>query len=165
MTQGKAAFEKGEFTTARLHFRNALQSDPKLAEGYLWLGKTELRLNDPRGAFGALAKAVELKPDLFEAQITLGNLLLLAKKPNEAEEKASMVLEREPRNTDALMLKANVALARQQPSQALDLLAQIRKLDPARCKPISCSMASRSKRKSWRPQPQPWRRVSRPIPR
>ena len=130
MTQGKAAFEKGEFTTARLHFKNAVQLDPKLAEGYLWLGKTDLRSNDPRRAFGALSKAVELKPDLLEAQVTLGSLLLLAQRPNEAEAKANLVLAKEPGNTDALMLKAGVALARQQPDQALDLLEQVKKLDP-----------------------------------
>ena len=48
MAQGKASFEKGDFITARLHFKNALQLDPKLAEGYLWLGKTELRLKNPQ---------------------------------------------------------------------------------------------------------------------
>jgi hypothetical protein len=39
MAQGKAAFEKGDFIAARLHFKNALQLDPKLAEGHLWLGE------------------------------------------------------------------------------------------------------------------------------
>ncbi len=84
LTQGRAAFEKGDFVTARLHFKNALQIDPNLAEGHLWLGKTELRLQNPRAAFGALTRAAELAPDLVEAQLTLGNLLLLAKKPEEA---------------------------------------------------------------------------------
>ena len=99
MAQGKASFEKGDYVTARLHFKNALQLDPKLAEGYLWLGKTELRLKNPRSAFGSLSKAVELNPDLFEAQIILGNLYLLGKRVDEAESKANLILE-----------KANVAL-------------------------------------------------------
>ena len=132
MAQGQAAFEKGDFITARLHFKNALQIDLQWAEGYLWLGKTELRLNNPRGAFGALSKAVELKPELTDAQITLGNFLLLAKKTDEAEVKANFVLEKEPENTDALMLKAGVALVREKPAQTLDLLAQVRRLDPAK---------------------------------
>jgi tetratricopeptide (TPR) repeat protein len=132
MAQGKASFEKGDFITARLHFKNALQLDPKLAEGQLWLGKTELRLNNPRGAFGALSQAVELNPNLSEAQITLGNLLLLARKPEEAEAKAKLVLEKEPNNTEALMLTVGVALAGQQPDKALEILAQVKKLDPGK---------------------------------
>jgi tetratricopeptide (TPR) repeat protein len=132
MAQGKASFEKGDFITARLHFKNALQLDPKLAEGQLWLGKTELRLNNPRGAFGALSQAVELNPNLFEAQLTLGNLLLLAKKTDDAEAKAKLVLEKEPQNIEALMLTVGVALARQQPDKALEILAQIKKLDPGK---------------------------------
>ncbi|MGQ9688361.1 MAG: tetratricopeptide repeat protein [Desulfobaccales bacterium] len=130
MTQGKASFEKGDFITARLHFKNALQIDPQMAEGHLWLGKTELRLQNPRGAFGSLSKAAELKPDLTEAQLTLGNLLLLAKKPDEAEAKAKIVLEKEPGNTDALMLLAGVALAREEPPKALEVLDKVKKLDP-----------------------------------
>ena len=129
MAQGKAAFEKGDFITARLHFKNSLQIDPKLAEGYLWLGKTELRLKNPRGAFGALSKAVELKPDLFEAQITLGNLFLLARQLDKAEEKAKLVLDQEPKNTKALMLSVGVALAQQQQEKALKILGKVRELD------------------------------------
>lgn len=132
MAQGKASFEKGDFITARLHFKNALQLDPKLAEGQLWLGKTELRLSNPRGAFGALSQAAELNPNLFEAQLTLGNLLLLGKKPDEAEAKAKLVLDKEPNNIEALMLTVGVALARQQPDKALGILAQVKKLDPSK---------------------------------
>jgi tetratricopeptide (TPR) repeat protein len=74
MAQGKASFEKEDFIAARLHFKNALQLDDKFAEGHLWLGKTELHLKNPRGAFGAFSKAVELNPNLLEGQILLGNL-------------------------------------------------------------------------------------------
>jgi tetratricopeptide (TPR) repeat protein len=132
MAQGKASFEKGDYVTARLHFKNALQLDPKLAEGYLWLGKTELRLENPRSAFGSLSKAVELNPDLIEAQIILGNLYLLGRRVDEAESKANLVLEKEPKNTQALMLSAGLALAQEKPQQALEILKKIRTLDAHR---------------------------------
>ncbi len=129
MAQGKASFEKDDFIAARLHFKNALQLDAKFAEGYLWLGKTELRLKNPRGAFGAFSKAVELNPDLLEGQVLLGNLFLLGKRVDEADSKANVVLEKEPNNTQALMLSAGVALAREKPQQALEILKKIRTLD------------------------------------
>jgi tetratricopeptide (TPR) repeat protein len=130
MAQGKASYEKGDYITARLHFKNALQLDPEFAEGHLWLGKTELHLNNPRGAFGSLSKAVQINPDLYEAQIILGNLFLLAKKFDEAEAKANLVLAKEPNNTEALLLSASLAMARQQPQKSLELLGKVKSLDP-----------------------------------
>jgi tetratricopeptide (TPR) repeat protein len=130
MAQGKASYEKGDYITARLQFKNALQLDPELAVGHLWLGKTELHLSNPRGAFGSLSKAVQINPDLYEAQILLGNLFLLAKKFDDAEAKANLVLAKEPNNTEALLLSANVAMARQHPEKALELLGKVRSLDP-----------------------------------
>jgi tetratricopeptide (TPR) repeat protein len=129
MADGKASYEKGDYVTARLHFKNALQLDPKLAEGYFWLGKTELRLKNPRGAFGALSKAVELNPDLLEAQVILGNLFLLGRRTDEAEARAKLILQKEPNNTEALMLTAGVALAKEQPQEAQEILKKIIGLD------------------------------------
>jgi tetratricopeptide (TPR) repeat protein len=129
MDDGKASFAKGDYVTARLQFKNALQLDPELAEGYLWLGKTELHLKNPRGAFGSLSKAVQINPDLFEGQIILGNLFLLGRRLDEADAKAKLVLAKEPNNPDALMLAAGVALAQEQPQRAMDILAKVKGLD------------------------------------
>jgi tetratricopeptide (TPR) repeat protein len=130
MSQGKASYEKGDYITARLHFKNALQLDPELAEGHLWLGKTELHLKNPRGAFGSLTKAVQINPNLYEAQILLGNLFLLAKKFDDAEAKANLVLAKEPNNTEALLLSASVAMAREQAEKALEILGKVKSLAP-----------------------------------
>jgi len=62
LEQGKVLYQKGDYIRARLQFRNALQIDPKFAEGHLWIGKTELKLNNFRGAFGSFSQAAELKP-------------------------------------------------------------------------------------------------------
>lgn len=149
MAQGKAAFEKGDFIAARLHFKNALQLDPKLAAGYLWLGKTELRLQNPREAFGALTQAVELDPGALEAQLLLGNLLLAGRRVDEAAAKADMVLEKEPQNLEALMLAAGVAAARQQPEKALATLAEVRRLDPRKIEAYVLAAAILSQQKEW----------------
>jgi tetratricopeptide (TPR) repeat protein len=129
MTEGKASFAKGDYITARLQFKNALQLDPEMAEGHLWLGKTELHLNNPRGAFGSLSKAVQLNPNLLEGQIILGNLFLLGRKVDDAGAKADFVLAKEPNNPDALMLSAGVALSQEQPQKALEILAKVRAAD------------------------------------
>ena len=82
--EGKELYQKADYVRAGLQFKNALQIDPKFAEANLWLGKTELKLGNPRGAYGALSQAVELKPELTEAQILLGQLLVLGKQLDQA---------------------------------------------------------------------------------
>ena len=106
LASGQALYQQGDYVRARLQFQNALQIDPKFAAAYLWLGKTELKLQNPRGAYGALNQAVELNPNLTEAQVLLGDLLLMAKQLDKAKEKAEIALKQEPQNTDALMLSA-----------------------------------------------------------
>jgi tetratricopeptide (TPR) repeat protein len=130
LTQGKALFQKRDYIRARLQFRNALQIDPKFAQGYLWLGKTELKLNHFQGAFGALSKAVELNPDLTEAQILMGEMYLLGRKLKEAEAKAKLVLKKAPENPEALFLAASLATAQNKPQKALDLLQKVLHLNP-----------------------------------
>ena len=98
---GKEFFQKQDYVRARLQFQNALQIDPKFAEAYLWLGKTELKLRNPRGAYGNFSKAVELNPNLTEAQILLGDILLVARQLDKAQEKAEIALKQEPKNSDA----------------------------------------------------------------
>ncbi len=130
LVQGKELYQKGDYIRARLQFRNALQIDPKFAEGYLWLGKTELRLNSFQGAFGSLSKAVELKPDQIEAQVLLGQMFLMMRKLDEAEAKANLVLKKEPENAEGLLLAASLAMVRDQNQKALDLLGSVRRLKP-----------------------------------
>ena len=56
LASGKNLYQKDDYVRARLEFQNALQIDPKFAVGFLWLGKTELKLKNPRGAYGALSQ-------------------------------------------------------------------------------------------------------------
>ena len=130
LAQGKELYEKGDYIRASLQFRNALQIDPKFAEGYLWLGKTDLKLKKFQGAFGSLSKAVELNPDLIEGQVMLGQLFLMARKLDEVEAKVNLVLKKEPENSEGLLLAASLAIARDQSQKALELLTRVQRLKP-----------------------------------
>jgi len=104
--------DKGEIVQARLEVKNALQIDPRYAEGYSLLGAIELREGNFKGAFGAFGTAVELKPELLPAQVELGKLLLMSGAPDQAMEKADFVLGQEPANSEALMLRGSVLLVK-----------------------------------------------------
>ena len=49
--KGVVYYEKGEYKSAELEFRNAIQIDPEFVDAYEQLGETYLKLGDPRGAF------------------------------------------------------------------------------------------------------------------
>lgn len=132
LASGQALFQKGDYVRARLQFQNALQIDPKFALAFLWMGKTELKMQNPRGAYGSLNKAVELDPKLTEAQILLGDILLMAQQLDKAQEKAEIALKLEPKNTDALMVSASLEAARGKPQKAMEVLADVRQLDPGK---------------------------------
>ncbi len=132
MTSGQALYQQKDYVRARLQFQNALQIDPKFGTAYLWLGKTELKLQNPRGAYGALNQAVELNPQLTEAHILLGDILLLAKQLDRAQAQAEIALKQEPQNAEALLLSASLSATRGQPQQALKALAEVRRLDPSK---------------------------------
>jgi tetratricopeptide (TPR) repeat protein len=132
LASGQALYQQGDYVRARLQFKNALQIDPKFPIAFLWMGKTELKLQNPRNAYGSLSQAVELNPDLTEAQILLGDLFLMARQLDKAQEKAEIALKLEPKNIDALMLFASLAAARAQPQKSLEVLAEVHRLEPGK---------------------------------
>jgi tetratricopeptide (TPR) repeat protein len=77
--KGKSYFEQEKYKEAQIEFKNALQIDPKFAEGYYELGKTFLKLQKLREAFGAFSKAVELNPDLITTRSSRRKILLWEK--------------------------------------------------------------------------------------
>lgn len=120
--KGKGFYEQGDYVKARLELKNAIQIDLEYAEAYYYLGLTELKSGNPRQAYGALAKAVELNPALMDAQLELGKLFNAARAPEQALQKADLVLAKDPDNTDALILKSAVLLRLDKGEEARSLL-------------------------------------------
>ena len=79
LEKGKTLYEQGDYVKAQLEFKNALQIDPKFADGYYWLGMIRQHEGNWKQAYGSFAKAAELDPDHLKAQLQLGRLLLLAR--------------------------------------------------------------------------------------
>ena len=84
LTQGKEYFDKGEFKSAKIELKNAIQIDPKFAQAYMLLAETSLKLGEAQEAFRAYSAVAELDPANTEAQLKLATFLLLAQKYDEA---------------------------------------------------------------------------------
>lgn len=120
--KGKALYEQGDLIRARLELRNALQINPKFAQGYYYLGLVERRAKDYQKAFRCFSKAVELDEKLMDAQLELGKLFMGAKVVAKALEKAELVLAAQPENIEAVCLKAAVLLHQGKAVAASELL-------------------------------------------
>ncbi|MBW1894726.1 MAG: tetratricopeptide repeat protein [Deltaproteobacteria bacterium] len=102
--KGKAYFEEGEYKSARLEFKNAIQIDPEFAEAYHLLGKTNMEIGKPQDAFKAFSMASKFDPDNIEAHLKLATFYLLGRQLDKAMEKVDIALEKEPDNIHEKLL-------------------------------------------------------------
>lgn len=116
--KGKLLYEQGDYTSARLELKNAIQIDPKYAEAFYMLGMVELKNENIRASFIDFSKASELKPDHIPTQLQLGRMYLAANVPDKALEKATIVLKLDSHNEEALFLKSSIYLAQKNMSEA-----------------------------------------------
>ncbi|MBC7928274.1 MAG: tetratricopeptide repeat protein [Bryobacteraceae bacterium] len=64
---GNFYFRKGSYQAARRRFEEATRWNPSLADAWLRLGDTQLKLKDERGARESYMKYVELDPESKDA--------------------------------------------------------------------------------------------------
>ena len=66
LNKGKELYEKGQYTEAKLEFKNAIQIDPKYADAYYMLGMVEMKSGNPRGAYGSFHEGRRAGPEAPE---------------------------------------------------------------------------------------------------
>ena len=82
--KGEIYLQKGEYKSAELEFRNAIQIDPEFVDAYERLGETYLKLGDPRGAFREYTRVAKLDPENINAALKLATFYLLGKQTDES---------------------------------------------------------------------------------
>ena len=110
--RGKNFYEAGDYTRARLEFRNALQIDPNRVEPLYYLGAIYDANGDLKNAYNRFVLVVDKDPKHIRALIKLGHYLLLGNQPDGAMEKATAVLELENDNAEANALRSAIFLRR-----------------------------------------------------
>lgn len=128
--RGKKYFQQNRYADAAIEFENAVKIDPHFAQGYYYLGLTEKKRNDLRGAFRAFRKEMEVDPKQTPGALELGTLYLMGNQPEQAGQIASGVLRREPHNFSALLLLAQSNLGEKNYAQALKGLQKLKTMRP-----------------------------------
>ena len=74
LESGQRYFEKGKYREAAIQFSNAIQVDPRFAEGHYQLAQADLKLQQWMPAYQELGRTLELQPQHFQARLDLANL-------------------------------------------------------------------------------------------
>ncbi|MFC1362957.1 MAG: tetratricopeptide repeat protein, partial [gamma proteobacterium symbiont of Ctena orbiculata] len=106
--RGMELFEQGNFTKARLEFKNVLQIDPKDANAYYMFGQIEEKEENWPKAYALFLRATELDPRHVDAQVHLGTIFALAGETEKALAAADAALEVKPNDAAAMVLKGFV---------------------------------------------------------
>jgi tetratricopeptide (TPR) repeat protein len=124
--RGMKLFEQGNYTKARLEFKNVLKIDPKDADAYYMFGLLEEKEENWQKAFSLYLRTTELNPEHIDAHIHLGTIYVLAGDTEKALAAAEAALKMDPKNSEALVLRG-FALAKSGKSDAAitDVLSAI----------------------------------------
>ena len=129
LQKGNQLSAAGKYSEASLNYRRAIQQNPKESEAYYRLGLTELRLQNPRVAFEALGRAMQLAPTREDFKIAYADLCLAGYIANPARPQnlykaisniSDALLARDVNSFAGLRMKGYLALLESRPAEAAE---------------------------------------------
>lgn len=119
LESGQRYMQKGKYREAVIQFGNAVQVDPRYAEGHYQLAQAYLKLQNWNLAFQELERTVQVQPANMAAHVDMANLLIAARQFKQAQEHIDAVFGNNPNNPQAHMAEANLKAGQQDFSGAL----------------------------------------------
>ena len=138
---GEKYFAEGKYREAVIQYSNAVQIDPRFAQGHDHLAQAYLKLGDTQRAYSELSRTVELSPDNYRAHIDLANLLTGARRPDgsafpeyvtQAKPHLDLIREKQPNDPETHEAWANYYAAQNNLAGAMQEAQQTITLDPNR---------------------------------
>ncbi len=127
---GRNYVKKKEYASATIQFRNALKIDPRFAEAYYDLAKSELAQEHWMTGYAALEKAIELEPNRVDMRLERSRLYLGANKFPQAEEDAKFAVQNDPGNPEAYRLLGGALAGQEKKENALAAFERVVALRP-----------------------------------
>ena len=122
---GKADYLKGDYSMARLHFKQALRIDPTMTDAYYHLGLTEIQLGNVKQALGNFLRVTTSQPNHSNAQLQIGQIMLDAGFWQKAVQRANTILAFDSSHQTAMKLKATALLEGSNTEDKVKIAAQI----------------------------------------
>jgi tetratricopeptide (TPR) repeat protein len=129
--RGMELFDQGNFTKARLEFKNVLQIDPKDANAYYMFGQIEEKDENWPKAYALFLRATELDPKHADAQVHLGTIFALAGETEKALAAADKALEVKPNDAAAMVLKGFIKAKMGEKDAAINEVLSVIESDPS----------------------------------
>ena len=132
LVSGERYAQRGNYREAAIEFRNAVQIDPKFAEGHYQLGMAYLSLHNPEAAYREVKEAVSLDPANSGAQLQVAILHMAHQQYDQAQAAAEKVLAADPKNSRAHEVLAEKYVATRDLPKALREFQTAIALNPQR---------------------------------
>jgi cellulose synthase operon protein C len=138
---GEKYFSEGKYREAVIQFSNAIQIDPRFAQGHAQLAQSYLKLGDTQRAYNELSRTLELTPDDYRAHLDLANLLTAARHPDgtsfpdymsQAKPHLDFLKDKQPNNPETHQAWASYYEAQNKIGEAIQEAQQTISLDPNR---------------------------------
>jgi len=129
LARAEQLLEDGDYAKAAVEAKNAVQIQPKNAQGHLILAKLAWREQKLGDAFAQLQMALEGDPDLIEARLRLGDLYLSAGDVAAAATQAARQLG--PDRADVRLLSGKVLYLQGDVAAAVAEMDKALEVDPA----------------------------------
>ncbi len=137
LDRGKAFFQEGNYSKARVEFRNVLQINSRSVEGRYSLGLVDEVEGNLRQAFTNFRQAAEQQPDHLPSLVKVGQYFLAGNRLDEVMEQAGVILALDPENADGHVLRGAVHLRRNELALARQEIDQALRADPANLAAVS----------------------------
>jgi tetratricopeptide (TPR) repeat protein len=131
LEKGKTSLERGDLSSAKDAFNNALKINPKSAAAYYYLGQVAKAKNDVARALSKYHRALQEDPNFLPALSESGQLFLLLGRLERVEEAVHAIYELVPQHPSGLLLEAGIHLRRRELNQAIDKSKAVLIADPS----------------------------------
>ena len=128
--QADVLMQQGQYTNALRAIRQALATRDDVSDYWLTLGRIDLALKNPGGAFDAYRNAIEFDRSNVEALQQLTQLGLAVHQPDQVDHFADQLLSLNPQDLMAIVMKGGAALQRNDTNKALAFAERVFASDP-----------------------------------
>jgi tetratricopeptide (TPR) repeat protein len=119
LADGQRSLKKGDYQTAAIQIRSALQINARSSDAQYALAQTELALHEWPDAAHSLDRTLELDPGRLDARLSRAQLYLAAREFAKAADDASAVVEKDSQNGAAYRVLGAALAGDKQPEQAI----------------------------------------------
>jgi tetratricopeptide (TPR) repeat protein len=130
LKKGADLLAKGDYASAELELKNAIQKNPDVADSYYYMALLNEKGRNFKAMRMNLQELLKLKPDHTEGRIKLAKVQLLFNDTEQALSEVDTVLKADASNFEALVVKAQIFNRQQKDKESTEIITRVLVADP-----------------------------------